>query len=270
MKKNITKTNAQIKLIEFLFKTHKLGTDFFIAKTMLEKSDSFPDVTIKEIAYDSNTTPASVTKLCQKIGYNGFVELIQDNTWARSNYFFQIFFEDNIAKPTDDVLDNFISLNNSLQKNIFKVLDEEQIVRIAKRVVNAKKITIISGLHGFAATNLFAELMFPFDIIVYEIERGSDATILENALDFSDIIFVISLTGQWINTIFPDLNLNEKELQKIIVLNHSDTITIPFSEIVSFSSIENFYNSNYISSTVLQSFFITLTAHVNKMVHEKY
>ncbi|MFV0393510.1 MAG: MurR/RpiR family transcriptional regulator, partial [Coprobacillaceae bacterium] len=257
MNNNYVKSNIRIKLIEFLFNTHKLGTDFFIAKIMLEKTFDFPEVTIEEVAYLANTTPASVSKFCKKLGYSGFIELRSDTLkYDNGNLFHPIFYNKE-KLSIDQTLDVFLQSSTKLLKNLFSIYDQHQIERIAKRLQHSKKVTVFSGIHGFAASNLFVELMFPFNITVYEIERDSELSVIENALAFSDLVFVISLTGKFANKTFSTY-FSKEDLQKIIVLNHSDTIHIECSEVISLSKVDNFFTSSYISSNALESFFILL------------
>lgn len=258
------KSGVRIKLTEFLFNTHKLSTDFFIAKIMLEKVFEFPNVTIEEISYLSNTTPASVTKFCKKLGYHGFVELRTDEQKYDNGYIFNPFFKNSHALSIEDSLDSFLCSNNTLLKELFMGFDKVQVENIAKKLHQTKKVTVFSGLHGFAASNLFVELMIPFNIHVYEIERSSENLVIENAISFSELVFIISLTGRWANTIL-SLPLTKEEKDKIIVLNYRNTVPMTCREVVTLGHVDNFFTSNYISSNTLQAFFILLTAYLSKL-----
>lgn len=71
-------SKVYIKLTEFLFRCIKADVNFNIAKVLIERIDDFPDIFIEEIAYSANTTPASVTKFCKKLGYPSFKEMRSD------------------------------------------------------------------------------------------------------------------------------------------------------------------------------------------------
>jgi Transcriptional regulators len=261
MSKTYLKSNVRIKLTEYLFNTHKFGTDFFIAKTMLEKAFEFPNVTIDEIAFIANTTAPTVSKFCKKIGYQSFAELINDNTKVEHGSIINVF---HAGYSVDKSLRTFLNLSNELFNIFFNAFNKEQIERIVKRLGNCRKITIFSGLHGFASAHLFTELMNSFNIPVYELKRDSEISIIKDAIKFSDIVFAISLTGKWATKTFSTNSFEQADLDKIIILNHSDTITLPVSEIVSFSSIDGFYSTAYISSNSLQAFFILLATYLGQ------
>ena len=78
LKKDFKKSGLQVILSEYLFNIKKFDTNFIIAKVMLDRLSEFPDISIEKIAYLANTTPATVTKFCKKLGYDGFLGIKQD------------------------------------------------------------------------------------------------------------------------------------------------------------------------------------------------
>ncbi|MFV0395772.1 MAG: MurR/RpiR family transcriptional regulator [Coprobacillaceae bacterium] len=265
MVSNHLKSDLYNRLSEFLFNTHKFSNDFFIAKVMLEKLSSFPDVSLDEVAYLANTTGASVTKFCQKLGYQGFIDLKNDTFQYADNSLSNILFINDEASVKDSI-NNFITFSNTLLTNMFNAFDEEQILRITKKIKRNSKITIFSNIYGIAASRLVTELMIPFNITVYEIERKSELEVIKEILHFSDLVFVISLSGTWAINTFNNTDITNEELDKVVVLNHSNTISIPFFEIVSLSNVGNFYTSSLITNSALQAFFVLLAIHLNKNI----
>lgn len=80
-----TISQVYIRLNEHLFKCKKYDLNFLITKVLIERIDEFPNIYIEEIAYAAQTTPASITKFCKKLGYTSFKEMRCD----LDNYFIQ-------------------------------------------------------------------------------------------------------------------------------------------------------------------------------------
>lgn len=254
--------SLQVKLSEYLFNINKFDTNFIIAKVMLDRISEIPDISIDKIAYLANTTPSTVTKFCKKLGYDGYASIKAENQIPKLNTFLtNNDYKENCTSPLE-----FYSLYSDQIKIVYDLLyeqfDHQQIARIAWQLSFCKKVTIFTGLHGFAATNLFNEMMRTFDIIVYEINRNSEISIIKSSIEQSDMIFIISLTGKWVKDNMTSLNKDffQKYLSKIVVL--SNDASLPFKEIINFSAITNFYDSNYISSNSLQAFFILLASYL--------
>lgn len=75
---NKVSSKVFIRLSENLFRCKKHDLNFQITKTLIEHIDEFPDIYIEEIAYAAQTTPASITKFCKKLGYASFKEMRYD------------------------------------------------------------------------------------------------------------------------------------------------------------------------------------------------
>lgn len=265
-RQSFEKSSLQVVLSEYLFNIKKFDTNFFIAKIMLDRLSEFPNISIEKIAYLANTTPATVTKFCKKIGYDGFHDIKRDS--YIESYSFIWDYIDDINKPID-----FFQLYTQQIKNIYDNLYEQynhsQIERIAFQLSCSQKITVLTGNHGFTASNLFSEMLRPFHITNYVVDRHSDISIIQNLIHQSDMIFIISLSGKWMKRNFMkiDTNIIERNKQKIVVLSFDSTIS-EFT-LVDFSFISKFFDSTFISSNAIQVFFILVVSYLATMKNQK-
>lgn len=264
MSDEFKKMSLQVVLSEYLFSIKKLDTNFIIAKVMLDRLSEFPNISIEKIAYLANTTPSTVTKFCKKLGYDGFSKIKSET----SDFNFYGLTSDYVKKETSDAKSfyNFYTQQiKDLYDSLYDIFDHNQISRIAWQLSHCKKISVFTGQHGFCATNFFGEMMRSFDITVYEIDRNSDISILENALIESDMLFIISLTGNWINNSFHKINKHIicDNISKVILLSYDNHLKDKCHELINFSQIPNFFSSVYISNNAIQAFFMLLTSYLS-------
>lgn len=202
-----------LKLIEYIFNKKKFDTKFVIAKSLLDRIDDFPDVTIEEIAYQANTTPSTISKFCKQLGYDGFTSFKNDTRrYEPSNLFdqFQHLFSE---QGLEQSINYFSRQNDLLFRELFQSFDDKQMERISKRVLASKKVSIFSGVHSMIAANLCSELLLPFGIFVYEVERDSDTAMLQSLIKESDSIFIVSLTNEWTLKNLESLDISNEELK---------------------------------------------------------
>ena len=247
--------NLQNKLAEYLFSLKKLDVNFMIAKIMIDKLNEFPDVTIEEIAYLANTTPSSVTKFCKRLGYNGFSDL---RVSAKSpNIIFPYRY---VGKQYSHVefIDNYLNTVNQIYHNIENYFDKNDVIDIANKMKEGKRITIISTLFGYNSFMIFSEFMIDYNKTVYEINRDCEDYLIEEAYRKSDLVFVTSLTGQWMKEKFYQLN-TIKEKTVLITYEYYDP---DLFKTIKFNNIPDFFSSFVITSNSIQAFFVLLTSYL--------
>jgi len=258
-------SSAMIKLSEFMFKNRKHDANFSIAKTLITKIHEFPDITIEQIAYLSNTSCSSISKFCQKIGYKSFHELRHDIIPRSDSVLSKTIKEATEVKQTNTQI---LSIVQTLLSDIYQSFDSSQVVRIAKRLSTAKSVAIISGMHGFAANNLAREQLNYFGIATYEIYRDSEYSILKNVIESTDLSFIISLSGEWVDKKWKKIRLKKDCKEKLVLITYNQIQYPYFEECVSFYQIESFYSSTYISNQTIQSFFIALLIQMSILLKE--
>lgn len=271
MKQKGIKLSVYLRLSEFLFSNYNYDVNYCIARVMLDKIHDFPDINIEEIAYLAKTTPSSVTKFCKKMNYSSFKELRTDSMSYNSTDIFSNFQQLTKENGIEKSLKFFLNDVNKKFFEMFKIFETSQLERLAKKLDNSKSVAVFSGIHGFAATNLFFELLIPYKIPFLSINRKSDMNIINSILLNEDMIFIISLSGQWVDKSILELDLPKEVLKKIVLLTYKSKTEYKniFSEVVSFESLQDFFYSNFISTNVLNSFFISLITYLGVFRLEK-
>lgn len=252
-------SKVYIKLTEFLFRCIKADVNFNIAKVLIERIDDFPEIFIEEIAYSANTTPASVTKFCKKLGYASFKEMRSDLIEYSESWLL-----DNISeqKSSEIMLRRFLEKDRKIEDSIFKALNHQQCTEIAGDLARMKKIAIFGSTHSSAGVNLFRELLSQEGLIVYELHRRAENEIIYQILQEVDAVFFISLTGEWI---FQNESLLAEAFKaKKYLLTYQEKALFPngFQEIISFNNFDFLLESNYYSQKIIRSWIILLAIFI--------
>lgn len=260
MNVNVT-SRVYIKLAEFLFRCLKPDVNYSIAKVLIERINDFPDIAIEEIAYRANTSPASVTKFCKRLGYRSFKEMRTDLIYYGSADLALLGHSQQGMSPkamTQQFLDN----NRRIEETIFQAFDQEQCQQIAAFLTSTKKIAVFGSTHSTSVVNLFRELFSQEGIIVYELHRRSEEEIVMQVLKEVDAAFFISLSGDWVKQTTDLLSLDVKAKKYLLTNQPVPFFPELFQEVISFENIEFVFNSNYYSQKVIQSWIILLAIYL--------
>lgn len=258
---NIKASRVYIRLTEFLFKCVKRDVNYVIAKQLIERITDFPDIYIEEIAYLSNTTPASVTKFCKRIGYSSFKEMRTD-----IGVYTEELFLDNIHMDSgvDGAITGFIEQDQLIQKKIFSLFDQTQCLRIAEKIKTMDKIAVLGNTYSFSGVNLFRELFSQQGYTVYEVNRRAARDILSASFNEAEAVFVISLTADWVEKNQEFLHSFHKPLFLLTQSDQSQYRDL-FEEIIHFDQFEFLLSSNYYSQKVIHSWIILLSIYLKMM-----
>lgn len=257
MKKN-TASKVYIKLTEFCFRCLKPDVNSSIVKTLLERIGEFPDIYIEEVAYAARTTPASVTKFCKALGYDSFKAMRTDLQNYSDSRFLETAGEQQNA---DELLKQFLQKEHEIEQFIFDSFDRGQIERISSRFHPQKRIAIVGNPYSFSTVNFFREVLSQEGYLAFEINRQADETIIRQMTNETDIVFVISLTGEWVQqnkALLKDGTAKKIMLTQYPFYDHEGIA----DEVVSFEKIDFLLHSNYYSQKVIQGWIVLLMIYI--------
>lgn len=218
-------------------KDNKNIINFSISKVLLDNIDSITNISINDIAKQSNTSTASVTRFCQKNGCKGFKELIYD-----------LNFEYNLSKNKPSEIKNDKKIINSYIKNygkfIVKSIDEvmevnlESLYKITEQIKKSKRIFLFGiGTNADLLSILSKELSALNKNIVYynDYDFQIDSSKIIEKDDLA-IVMSFSMIGQVIETILDNLitkNINTILMthnKKQLELDNLSYVYIPINE----------------------------------------
>lgn len=246
--KTVVGTRVYNKLSEFLFKCKKNDVDYSIARVLLDKIHEFPDVNISEVSYLSNTTPASVSRFCKKIGYGSFFELKNDTYRFYTSSILNNFPE---SKNINEQKLKIMKHSLETEQFIFQMIDDDQLKEIAQNCRSAERVAIVSNTYSFSLASLFNELLSQKKIKVVTINRSANEDVLMNVLEEYDLIFLISLTKDWILKNKEILDLYPSCVKVLLTYSDLNFVSPKIDYEVSFGNIDFIFSSSFYSQRTL-------------------
>lgn len=235
MKMNHKYSPVYFKLSEFLSKCKYHDVNFDIAKTLMDKIDEFPSITIDEIAFLANTTAPTVTKFVKKLGYSSF-----------KTFRYDIEPYSTAKKEVNKNIQEFIYNDHLMTVEFFNQLDLETLSKMLDEIIKCETIIILSSSYSFAFTDQLKSIFEKHQKNTYVLNRNSDIQLFQYLMNSSCAVIVISLSGRWIiehNSLINELK-NDEILYYLICPKHKildDDRVFPWVGMELFSS---YYHSN--------------------------
>lgn len=270
----IRTSGIYIKLTEYFFRIKKPDVDYWIAKTLIEKIDDFPNIYIDEIAYLAKTTSSSVTKFCKKLGYDSFKSMRTDietlNIYGQGEKNLYGEFDSSLKfsghLTEEELISSFLDKEKLTDEKIFELFDKNQIKNIVEKIKNQKELVILGSLYSSSSVNFFRELLSIEGYTVFEIDRQADTRIIQNLLLEKDSTFIISLSGEWVRQNESWLKEDCFKSRYLITVNNVLDYSNVFDEVINLSNMGELFQSNYYTERIINLWFISLVINlkVNK------
>lgn len=184
------------KLAEIANLSFRDSLDYIIAKEMLQHIEQIPSMSIDKIADICITSTASITRFCQKIGYESFKELKYSID--------QEYVSNTIGEHSkkNDICLNKAILNTKIKfdyliNNSLLVIEKSKIEILIEKIVNNERIAIFCASHEISAVILFQALLKKYhkkvDVIICNTEVDKMEYVLENI----DVVLFLTYGGRW-------------------------------------------------------------------------
>lgn len=253
-----------------LFYPHATESEKRIIEYVLENSSKVIKMTIRDLANSTFSSASTVSRLCKKVGYDGFLDFKNAIVYGDAlRNFDDTSIQEDLSK--DDSIKEIIqktSMRNILAlENSAKLLNEEDIDKSIKLIEEAQAI----NLFGMGASLLVAKdagLKFiRINKFCSVYEDWHTQRILATNMKKNDLAIIFSYSGQTLEMI---------DIAKEVVKNGSEIILItgfPNSKlsmyadiILPVSSVEHLYRSGAMSSRISQMNVVDIlyTAYVYK------
>lgn len=171
-----------VRVSEYLFHAGKRTVFTAIAQAVIDKIEEFPHVNIEELASHCNTTPSSITKFVREIGYGSFQELKNDIMPYRLTH------QGIKGLSEKDIL-----------QEIYNYIPYDECLKMAKIINASGSVIILTNSFLFNIANVMRESISGSNRRVYLVERSNDE-LIRHLFKKIDCVFIMTLTGQWINS----------------------------------------------------------------------
>lgn len=222
---------------------------------LIENKGSLKDFSVEKIAEAAYTSPASVVRMCKKLGYNGFKDFKVDFILANAKVEVPVHKEytDVILAKDSHCGQSAIENNIKVLEDTLKLYDEEIISQAADLIMNARKILIFGkGSSFLVCKDLEMKLR---RINKFCIAQGESHEQLVDAtfINQKDVIIFISNSGKTKEIISAALLAKENKAKIISITKIGSSILADLSDVVLFtSSLEGEFRSAAMTSRISQ------------------
>ncbi|EBG2393018.1 transcriptional regulator, RpiR family protein [Salmonella enterica] len=233
-----------VRVSEYLFHAGKRTVFTSIAKAVIDKIEDFPHVNIEELASYCNTTPSSITKFVREIGYGSFQELKNDTAPYRLTH------QGIKGMSEKDILEE-----------IYNYIPCEECLEMARIINNSRSIVILSNSFLFNIANVMRESISGRIRKVYLVERSNDE-LIRYLLKQVDCVFILTLTGQWVNSCQYIHNIPEKTNICLISGGIPAVLDGRVNQSIELNVYPQMLYANYFSHKYLESIVFNIVQHV--------
>ncbi|BBE20398.1 sialic acid utilization regulator, RpiR family [Aquipluma nitroreducens] len=171
-----------------------------LADFILHNTERIVNFTIVELAENSNTSYATISRFCRKIGFSGFKELknnLTSDILASKNLEEMIDgFTINSNASTEQVCERVYKLSSKILEESMAIIDYLAIDLAVEKLTSAKNVFFIgAGASGISARYAYSKF-FRIGIPCY---HEADSTLYKmkvSILTENDVLFVISSSGR--------------------------------------------------------------------------
>ncbi len=193
-----------------------------IADYILARGEEIKNESARQIAARAYTSPSSVVRLCQKIGYKGYNEF-RDAWLAELRYLSRDFQGVDANRPFekgDPVQTIAGKLNRLYQETLddtLSLLGTEQLERAVQYCSQAEHIYICAGGAQSAIAKSFMEKMLKIGKVVLSDERGDIQFYQASICAPSDCFILISYSGETKVTLRVAKKLKERGIHTVVI-----------------------------------------------------
>jgi DNA-binding MurR/RpiR family transcriptional regulator len=196
---------------------------------------------ISELAREIGVSESTITKFIKTIGYNGFQELkiclarTSGATQSDNVIYGEISLDDNIETICTNVFYNNIeALNNSL-----RILDYENINRVADLILKARKIDFY-GMGSSTIATLNAKMRFyRLGILCFTYNDAHEQIVSASLLKEGDIAVGVSNSGKTADVVRALKIAKQAGASTICITNYDDTPITRYADIKLFTATKD-------------------------------
>lgn len=220
---------------------HSLSTtEKRIADYVTSHTEELANIHIRDLAEKSNVSIATITRFCQKIGVQSFVE-------------FKIHLRDELTKSvaSDNLIDEMAHIYKVIISGSNALISESQIIEACTLIEQASRIEI----YGIGSSALSGqELKFRLMRMGMRVDAHGDShTMVMNAslLSANDLVIAISNSGHTQDIIDAATLAKQNDAKLLLITNHEHTPLSDLADLLLLSySPKPFYSKGFLNAQI--------------------
>lgn len=176
------------------------AADKRLADFILQNTEQAVNLTIAELAESSNSSYATISRFCKKIGFSGFKEFKSNliNDIVTNKNFEEVIdtFTIDSDASTENISEKVYELSSKILEESMSIIDYSSIDAAVEKIINASNVCFIgAGTSGISARYAYTKF-FRIGIPCY---HETDSTLYKmkvSILTEKDILFAISSSGR--------------------------------------------------------------------------
>lgn len=184
------------KLAEVANFSFRNSLEYIIAKEMLQNIEELSSMSIDTIASICCTSTASITRFCQKLGYDSFKEL-KYNVNQNIQLIEMIHNQNEKSIDMDKAILNTKAKFDYLIRYSLSLINKSEINELIRKIINHNHIAIFCASHELSAVVLFQVLLKQYHKKVDIILCNTDIDKMDYVLENVDFVLFLTYGGRW-------------------------------------------------------------------------
>ena len=251
-----------------------------IAKYILDNGENVLNLSIKELAKETYTSPATIVRLCQKLGLDGFqdfkikysAELQYDNK-SRIDVNFPFTKDDNSRL----IANNIARLHQEALQDTLSLIEFDNLDKIIAKIEQAKRIYLFGFGNSLLAGLDFQHKMMRINKMVEIRSNAGEQGFLSYTCTKQDVAIIISYSGETNELVSIAKNLKRQHIPIIAITSVGDNRLSKYSDFIIntgsrekiFSKIAPYASKTSISYILDVIFSCLFKLHYDQYINEK-
>ncbi|MBG0762522.1 MurR/RpiR family transcriptional regulator [Acholeplasma laidlawii] len=222
---------------------------------LIENKTSLKDFSVEKIAEAAYTSPASVVRMCKKLGYNGFKDFKIDFILANSKVEIPETSEYTDVILIKDQNNGKKAIENNIRalEETINLYDEKTYTKAASLIMNARKILIFGKGSSFLVCKDLEMKLRRINKFCVAQGESHDQLVDASFINNKDVVIFISNSGKTKEIISSALLAKENKTPIISITRIGSSILADISDIVLYTSaLESEFRSAAMTSRISQ------------------
>ena len=213
------------------------STQLAVASLILERREGIEKMTVKEIAQITFTSPATVTRLAQKLGYSGFDELKEDylNELAYLNSHF-LAIDPNYPFVQNDNFQTIASKISTLAKesidDTLKLVDYESLQKAVTYLADANQVHYFGLSGALMLGNIFKMDLTRLGKLVNVWDVSGEELMLPAVVKPDDCVIFVTYSGNTKGRLIPIRSVKRTGAKVILITSLGDNEASQYADVV--------------------------------------